>query len=79
MGTVDGFIGQYGCHVVECSDGELSLTRPDGTVFGHIDGWARVIVEGVILDGLKLVQEGDGWEVVRMAAEWRENDNKNGG
>ena len=71
-GSVDGFLSRYGCRVVECADGETSLERPSGDVFGHIDGYGRVIVEGVILDGLRLVLDGDGWDVVRMAATYKE-------
>lgn len=72
MGCVDGFLSRFGCRVRECDDGELSLMRPDGGVFGCIDGYGRVIVEGVILDGLRLVLDGDGWDVVKMAATYKE-------
>ena len=72
MGSVDGFLSRFGCRVHECDDGELSLERPDGDVFGHIDGYGRVIVEGVILDGLQLVLNNDGWDVLKMAATYKE-------
>lgn len=71
-GSVDGFLSRYGCRVVESPERGIVLERPNGDAFGLIDCNGRVIAEGVILDGLRLARDGDGWDILSVIVDFIE-------